>query len=84
MTFEEFKLQYEKLKTKCLTLDTMIMTQKKNIDQLMKENREQKEHHQIVMREKSKQEHYKWENYINKTEKMYKNLEENNSKSKDL
>ena len=84
MALEEFKLQYEKLKTKCITLDSMVMTQKQNIDKLVRESGQQKEHHEVIMREKTKQEHYKWQNYIDKTEKMYRNIEEKNSKSADF
>ena len=83
MALEEFKLQYEKLKTKCITLDSMVMTQKQNIDKLVRESGQQKEHQEVIMREKTKQEHYKWQNYIDKTEKMYRNIEEKNSKSGD-
>ena len=79
---EDYKLKYEKLKSKCQTMEMMMDSQRLKVDALIKENNERKEYYKEIYDNKIKQEEFRLNKYIKETQSMCKKIESDSQKSK--
>lgn len=78
---EEYKLSYEKLKSKCTTMEAMMDSQRLKVDALLKENHERKDYFSNLYEDKIKKEEMKLNSYIKETQSMCKKIENDSQKS---